>query len=120
MFVALASGIDLLCYAAAFAVEQATQAVRRRSSSPSAKALQRRFGTLTAQQRQLLMQVFKSGQRRFEWPHDNFRWFEELSEIGFTEYIAPIIFYAGQPSSYKVTVEGWEAMERLKKAGRLS
>jgi hypothetical protein len=120
MFAALASAIVLLCYAVAFAVGKITDSARRRASSPSAKALQRRFGTLTPQQRQLLIQVFKSGQRRFDWGHDNFRWFEELGEIGFTEYIAPIIFYAGQPSTYKVTVEGWEAMERLNNAGTLA
>jgi hypothetical protein len=119
MFVALGSGIVLVCYGVAHGVAKAVKTARERQLSPSATVLARRFSKLSAQQRELLLRIYKSGQRRFEWPHDNYRWFEELDEFGFIEYISPIIIFAGQASTYKVTVEGWKAMEQLQRAGRL-
>lgn len=119
MFLALASGVVLICYGIAYGVAKAAETLRQRRASPSVGALRHRFGRLTQQQKQLLVQVFKSGQRGFDWPHDRLRWLEELSELGFIRWIVPFVIYAGQPERYEITVTAWKAMEQLDKAGRL-
>jgi len=81
--------------------------------------LRRRYAGLTEQQKNFLRQVFRSGRRQFETWNSSDRWFEELSEDGFVEYIHLPIFITGTPSPYNVTLPAWKAMEQLARTNEL-
>ena len=62
--------------------------------------LRRRYAKLKPQQKNLLRSVYQRGTRRFEMQDIKARWFEELEEAGFVEYVYSPILVAGVPASY--------------------
>jgi hypothetical protein len=88
-------------------------------NSITRRRLQRRYASLNEQQKNLLRGVYQRGSRNFDMHSISDRWFEELDEMGFVEFVQVPIFVSGSPLPYKVTLPAWQALERLAQRNKL-
>lgn len=76
--------------------------------------LRSRFDQLTPQQRQLIVDVYRSGQRKFDAPSAlcRQRYFEELVEWGFLEPIDVLVWVSGQSTwPYQLSTASWDVIK---------
>ncbi len=81
--------------------------------------LSRRYGKLTEVQRALLRSVFATGNRSFEMDSTRSRWFEELEELGFVEFVHLPMFFVGAPLPYQIPTRAWRVLENLSRSKTL-
>ena len=103
----------LLCF---FTVDQAVGACKKHRAGK----VRRRFSALSDQQKELLLERYERGHRRFHRAGDSRpRWFEELEEWNYIELEPPPEwFIAGSPYSYFVTKRGWREVQRFEEKPR--
>tara|TARA_R110002020_G_scaffold379203_3_gene590288 strand:+ start:37857 stop:38339 length:483 start_codon:yes stop_codon:yes gene_type:complete len=73
------------------------------------------FDKLTDQQKKLLVDVYRTGERNFDVPTgmSSKRYFEELVERGFVESVDLLIWSTGQTTwPYKLTTISWEVVKK--------
>ena len=89
---------------------------RPRSRLTWGTRVRRRFSKLTPRQQEYLIARFKTGSRHFEEDYNNvaqMRWFEELKDWHYIEFVPQLISYLGDPMNhYAITKAGWSVIER--------
>lgn len=82
--------------------------------------VQRRFSRLSDRQREYLLGKFESGRRSFGIPvfYGKDRWFEELQDWNYLEYVAPMIITGDTPYTYNITRAGWQEIQRFQEKSR--
>jgi hypothetical protein len=111
--------VVLLVVVVAHLVAHAIKAPVQLPEPLATRVLARRYEGLNENQKQLLRSTFRRGSRQFEMHQINMRWFEELKDLGFIEYVDELIIVPGTPTPYEVTVRAWKALEWLSAKGRL-
>ena len=82
--------------------------------------MQRRFSRLSDRQREYLLGRFESGSRRFEIPAGSTkpRWFEELQDWKYIEWVSPVVIVRGMSDTYYITRAGWQEIQRFQEKSR--